>query len=1043
MKKQLVRCSFLLALVLPLLLVPLLALADTADGTLSVSNALNFRPPVSDRSVIFLGNIFGVVDGVLAGTGSQIIGAMFGVFNAAVLSLGGIILVYTLLVSTMNTAHEGEMLGKKWSSIWIPVRSVFGIGMLIPKTSGYCMMQIFVMWVVLQGVGAADKVWDKALDYLDRGGVIVQKNLDPTKSKDAASKSILQGAAGMLTGQICMRGLEHQIVTLRNQALTAQQSNSGICATASTKVFCDVDVPDLLNSVNLTDAVADTSTKMFSIDMPNFSTTSGSPQDTLYSRLNGLCGVIKWKEVPTTGLNSLNMSQNDQNVTAKSRSIAMQQMWDTLTALSGTIIGNSPALDSFTQQCTQASGQSACTDAVQKIPLGVPLTQQMTVCSSNCTEWGTTSGSASLLSGMELQMAVAGYNAVMRPTLNALKQASSGSGASQFRSLHSFSTNARSQGWIMAGAYYFKLALINNAYMGSSLTDSDSDAAVSVKQSTSGGGRADNFAIATLISSLETKGLFAQVDVGPLGKLLGNTPPPTTANEGTILTQTAQAPPQISSLPNLSSPSPTPPVSGVLANTVYGYLLNASVLQLPGEDFIQAPTFTMNFDFSPSLQTPSLPGASFSGGFMGIPGAVATLIYNVIFRFIFNLLLSIVTPLLQQVFYFLLAPPILLMSGVFTEAVKNISNPDQNPIIGLAAMGSAYINGTAALWIEMIALTVGASAIPLFGVVFVILLSLMMPLVMTWLSVMLSVGMMTAYYVPFVPFLFFTLGSIAWLIAVIEAMVAAPIVALGVTHPEGHEAFGKGEQAIMLILNVFLRPSMMIFGYIFAIILTYVSVWVMNSGFQMVMTDIQGLTIGPSNSDFSGGTNSSDWQSGSGYSGMADRSGAVKPTFGTNSQDMGQTNIVAVASGGTNKIYTMWTGTFFFFFSIILYTTSYVTFAQQSFELIYNLPDKILRWLSGGTTESFGSDAASKMGGKIEQGAQKGAEAGSKAVNQAGSAGMKLAGQAAGGEGGGGGGKESAPTSEAEGNETPDGGDTPGGDTPGGDSAGATGGPPK
>jgi len=375
------------------------------------------------------------------------------------------------------------------------------------------------------------------------------------------------------------------------------------------------------------------------------------------------------------------------------------------------------------------------------------------------------------------------------------------------------------------------------------------------------------------------------------------------------------------------------------------------------------------------------------------------------------------------VFYFLLAPPILLMSGVFTEAVKNISDPNQNPIIGLAAMGSSYINGTAALWIEMIALTVGASAIPLFGVVFVILLSLMMPLVMTWLSVMLSVGMMTAYYVPFIPFLFFTLGSIAWLIAVIEAMVAAPIVALGVTHPEGHEAFGKGEQAIMLILNVFLRPSMMIFGYIFAIILTYVSVWVMNSGFQMVMTDIQGLTVGPSNSAFS--TFSGD--------------NAAKPTFGTNSQDIGQTNLVAVASGGTNKIYTMWTGTFFFFFSIILYTTAYVTFAQQSFELIYNLPDKILRWLSGGTQESFGADAASKMGGKIEQGAQKGAEAGSKAVNQAGSAGMKLAGQMGGGEGGGGGSK-SDPSSGVEGNEAPPTPEsTPGGED-GPDSADAAGG---
>src|SRR3989338_11629156 len=63
---------------------PILALAQDGSGSLS------FAPPASDYSVVFLGNIFGVVDGVLHGSGSQIMGAMFGVFNAAVLALGGI-----------------------------------------------------------------------------------------------------------------------------------------------------------------------------------------------------------------------------------------------------------------------------------------------------------------------------------------------------------------------------------------------------------------------------------------------------------------------------------------------------------------------------------------------------------------------------------------------------------------------------------------------------------------------------------------------------------------------------------------------------------------------------------------------------------------------------------------------------------------------------------------------------------------------------------------------------------------------------------------
>ena len=158
---------------------PILALAADDSGTMS------FAPPASDISVTFLGNIFGVVDGVLHGTGSQIMGTMFGVFNAAVLALGGIVIMYIILVSTMNTAHEGQMLGQKWSSIWVPVRATIGLSFLIPKTSGYCLMQIFVMWVVLQGVGVADKVWGTALNYHNRGGVIMQAQIDPTLSKQA------------------------------------------------------------------------------------------------------------------------------------------------------------------------------------------------------------------------------------------------------------------------------------------------------------------------------------------------------------------------------------------------------------------------------------------------------------------------------------------------------------------------------------------------------------------------------------------------------------------------------------------------------------------------------------------------------------------------------------------------------------------------------------------------------------------------------------------------------------------------------------------
>ncbi len=230
---------------------PVLVFAD------SDSSSLSFAPPAGDYSVIFLGNLFGVVDGVLHGTGSQIMGAMFGVFQFGSAAIGGIIIMYTLMVSTMNTAHEGQMLGQKWSSIWIPVRSTLGLALLIPKASGYCLMQIFVMWIVVQGVGAADKIWEAALSYLNRGGVIIQKQSNPALALTQQPNNAIPNAAmTILSGQVCMMGLQKQLETQRQNYINAQQNNAGPCYPANSAdnspmgTFCNTAVPDFVSSVN-------------------------------------------------------------------------------------------------------------------------------------------------------------------------------------------------------------------------------------------------------------------------------------------------------------------------------------------------------------------------------------------------------------------------------------------------------------------------------------------------------------------------------------------------------------------------------------------------------------------------------------------------------------------------------------------------------------------------------------------------------------------------------------------------------------------------
>ena len=102
---------------------------------------------------------------------------------------------------------------------------------------------------------------------------------------------------------------------------------------------------------------------------------------------------------------------------------------------------------------------------------------------------------------------------------------------------------------------------------------------------------------------------------------------------------------------------------------------------------------------------------------------------------------------------------------------------------------------------------------------------------------LLMAGGVCAYFVPLYPMLVFTFGVIGWLGAAIEAMIAMPLVCLGLTHPDGHEFTGKAEQAVMLLLGVFIRPAVMIFGMVAAMSVSYVAIRLLNIGFMGVLVD--------------------------------------------------------------------------------------------------------------------------------------------------------------------------------------------------------------
>lgn len=133
----------------------------------------------------------------------------------------------------------------------------------------------------------------------------------------------------------------------------------------------------------------------------------------------------------------------------------------------------------------------------------------------------------------------------------------------------------------------------------------------------------------------------------------------------------------------------------------------------------------------------------------------------------------------------------------------------------------------------------GTGVDPGIGEGLVTIIMILIPLFFAFLGALFVFGGTLAVYVPLIPFILFTMAAIGWFIGTIEAMVAAPLIALGILSPGGqHEILGKAEPALLLLLNVVLRPSLMIFGMIIAMLLVVVTVQLVNSTFLFAISTI-------------------------------------------------------------------------------------------------------------------------------------------------------------------------------------------------------------
>lgn len=172
----------------------------------SAAGLFNVQP--GDKSLEYLSMIFGQVQGSIpAGPTTSLFGAMVNIFNQAVFGLGIVIISYTIAMGAIHTAHEGQFLGKNWHPILVPLRAGVGILLLIPQGGGYNYIQMMVMWFILQGVGAANTMWNLVIEYHKTEGAIHED----TRLDDIQNAQAL--VTDLLKANNCMQSLNKAIMT--------------------------------------------------------------------------------------------------------------------------------------------------------------------------------------------------------------------------------------------------------------------------------------------------------------------------------------------------------------------------------------------------------------------------------------------------------------------------------------------------------------------------------------------------------------------------------------------------------------------------------------------------------------------------------------------------------------------------------------------------------------------------------------------------------------------------------------------------------------
>lgn len=219
--------------------------AATATSAMADLEAMRTGATVADDlaskiMTSLLGPIFTNPFGAVGGA-TTLFGVIFLAFNVIVFSAGVIWATYGVLSGVVQSAHEGEVLGKRMSAIWMPIRMVTGIGSLVPAFGGFSLSQVVMIVATGWGITFGNYAYLKALEKANEFTPLVNVNV----SAKGDNQNMEDLAVAIFQQKLCLLDYD----TWHSAEVAAGQSPAGGNILFSQDFATAAEVPPSISSI--------------------------------------------------------------------------------------------------------------------------------------------------------------------------------------------------------------------------------------------------------------------------------------------------------------------------------------------------------------------------------------------------------------------------------------------------------------------------------------------------------------------------------------------------------------------------------------------------------------------------------------------------------------------------------------------------------------------------------------------------------------------------------------------------------------------------